>query len=126
MSEAACTTADHDSIRVSAKAPFDESSFERAAAIFRVLGEPARLRLVAELLPGEMCVTQLAEILGDSLSAVSQRLKLLRSERIVRSRRDGKHVFYALADSHISEMAQSAIAHAAENSDDAGGAERGR
>ena len=114
MSEAACTIVDHGDRRIASVRTFDPSSFERAAAIFRVLGEPARLRLVAELLPGEMCVTELASSLGDSLSAVSQRLKLLRSERIVSSRREGKHVFYALADRHISELAINAIAHAAE------------
>lgn len=114
MSEATCTIADHGDRRIASVRTFDQSSFDRAAAIFRVLGEPARLRLVAELLPGEMCVTELASSLGDSLSAVSQRLKLLRSERIVNSRREGKHVFYALADRHIVELAINAIAHAAE------------
>ena len=52
---------------------------EKAAAIFRALGDTARLQMLAMLSQGDMCVTEIAERLGDSLSAVSQRLKLLRS-----------------------------------------------
>jgi len=61
------------------------------------------------LTQGELCVSQIADILEDSLSAVSQRLKLLRSERIVSSRRAGKHVFYALADQHVSDLVSNAL-----------------
>ena len=70
--------------------------------------------MLAMLSQGDMCVTEIAERLGDSLSAVSQRLKLLRSERIVRQRRDGKHIFYSLADRHVAEMISNALAHAEE------------
>ena len=61
---------------------------------------------------GEMCVTEIAEMLDDNLSAVSQRLKLLRSERIVNHRREGKHVLYWLEDDHISNLVANALAHA--------------
>jgi ArsR family transcriptional regulator len=63
---------------------------------------------------GEMCVTEIADALGDNLSAVSQRLKLLRGERIVTYRREGKHIYYSLDDNHIAELVNNAIAHAAE------------
>jgi ArsR family transcriptional regulator, lead/cadmium/zinc/bismuth-responsive transcriptional repressor len=87
---------------------------ERAAAIFRAAGEPGRLRLLERLLGGERCVTDLATDAGDALSTISQRLRTLRAEGLVRRRRDGKHFYYALADTHITELVRSAIDHACE------------
>lgn len=87
---------------------------ERAAALFRAVGDPARLRLLERLSGGERCVTDLAEESGEALSTISQRLRVLRTERLVRRRRAGKHIFYALADAHIAELVHSAIDHARE------------
>lgn len=87
---------------------------ERAAAIFRALGDPQRLRLLIFLEAGEYCVSELCHTLNESMPAISQRLRLLKSERIVRSRRDGKHVFYALADEHISRLVTNGVMHAIE------------
>ena len=94
--------------------PHDEAACHRAAQIFSALGDPNRLRLLTLLMHGEMCVTEIAEKLNDNLSAVSQRLKLLRSERVVAFRRDGKHVFYSLDDDHISQLVSNALEHAGE------------
>jgi ArsR family transcriptional regulator len=91
-----------------------EDQLERAAAIFRAVGDVARLRLLERLSDGEWCVTELAEAAGVGLSTVSQQLRLLRAERIVKRRRAGKHIFYALADGHIIDLVESAIGHAAE------------
>jgi ArsR family transcriptional regulator, lead/cadmium/zinc/bismuth-responsive transcriptional repressor len=63
---------------------------------------------------GERCVSELVEALGDKFSTVSQRLRLLRSEGLVARRRDGTHLYYALADAHVTELIQNALAHAAE------------
>jgi ArsR family transcriptional regulator, lead/cadmium/zinc/bismuth-responsive transcriptional repressor len=87
---------------------------ERAAAIFRALGDPQRLRILMLLEAGECCVSELCQMLKESMPAISQRLRLLKSERIVRSRRDGKHVFYALADDHISRLVTNGVMHAME------------
>ncbi len=87
---------------------------QRAADIFRALGDASRLRLLALMLHGEMCVSEIATTLHDNLPAVSQRLKLLKSERIVTSRRAGKHVYYKLADQHIADLISNALAHASE------------
>ena len=92
----------------------DDRAYQQAAGIFRALGDPARLHLLTLLLDGERCVTDLAQLLDDNLPAVSQRLKLLRSERVVRHRRSGKHVFYALADQHIAELIINGLDHARE------------
>jgi ArsR family transcriptional regulator, lead/cadmium/zinc/bismuth-responsive transcriptional repressor len=87
---------------------------ERAAALFRALGDSARLSLLERLAGGEYCVTELAEATGEGLSTISQRLRTLRSERLLRRRRVGKHVYYTLADDHVVALIQSALAHAAE------------
>jgi ArsR family transcriptional regulator, lead/cadmium/zinc/bismuth-responsive transcriptional repressor len=87
---------------------------EQAAALFRALGDTARLSLLERLAGGEYCVTELAEATGEGLSTISQRLRTLRAERLLKRRRVGKHVYYTLADQHVLEMIQSALAHAAE------------
>jgi len=93
------------------------SVLERAAAILRAAGEPGRLRLLEYLAAGELCVTELAELSGDSLPTVSARLRVLRGERLLSRRREGKHQFYALADSHVAALVQGVIEHAAEEED---------
>jgi DNA-binding transcriptional ArsR family regulator len=91
-----------------------DSVFLRAASLFFALGDPARLRLLASLEGGERCVSELAQSSGEEMSAVSQRLRLLRFHGIVSRRRQGKHVFYALADRHVAELIRSGLQHAAE------------
>jgi DNA-binding transcriptional ArsR family regulator len=91
-----------------------DDELERAAAIFRAAGDLSRLKLLYRLCDGEWCVTELADAAGVGLSTVSQQLRLLRAERIVARRRAGKHIFYSLADAHVSALIQSAIEHAAE------------
>lgn len=95
----------------------DSDSFqviERAAAIFRALGDSSRLRTIQRLAQREACVSELAAQMQENLSTVSQRLRLMRSERLVKRRRDGKHIFYSLADDHVLEIIQSAFDHALE------------
>lgn len=87
---------------------------ERAAALFRALGDSARLSLLSRLAHGEYCVTELAQATGEGLSTISQRLRTLRSERLLRRRRVGKHVYYTLADEHVAMLIESALAHASE------------
>ena len=87
---------------------------ERAAALFRALGDTARLSLLERLAQGEYCVTELADATGEGLSTISQRLRTLRTERLLKRRRVGKHVYYTLADQHVADLIASALAHAAE------------
>ena len=91
-----------------------EAAFARAAALFRAAGDEPRLRLIEQLGRGEQCVTELAEAVGTKLSTLSQQLKLLRGERIVKHRRDGKHIFYSLADDHVRDLVRAALEHASE------------
>jgi DNA-binding transcriptional ArsR family regulator len=88
----------------------------RAAGMLSAAGDPARLRLLERLAAGERCVSDLAAESGDAMPTVSQRLQLLRREGLLRSRRDGRHVFYALADAHVLELIDNVLRHAAEDS----------
>lgn len=93
----------------------DEVFLETASRLFRAIGDPARLRLLlSKLAQGEMCVTELAVSEGESLSTISQRLRVLRSENIIVRRRRGKHISYGLADQHVMDLVFNALAHASE------------
>jgi len=85
------------------------------AELFTMLGEPTRLRIVTELSGQERCVHELADTLGLSLSAVSHQLRLLKTTRVVKFRKAGKHVFYRLDDDHIKQIIQTASEHIQEN-----------
>lgn len=111
--ESGCQGEPHDGA-LSKPTPAAESTCLRAASIFRALGDLSRLRLLSLLAKREMCVTELTEILHDNLPAISQRLKLLRAERIVATRRQGKHIFYRLADNHIAHLIANGLAHGEE------------
>lgn len=79
----------------------DPATVEDLAETFRTLGDPTRVRLLSALSRAELCVCDLAALLGLTESAVSHQLRLLRSLRLVRARRDGRMVFYRLDDDHI-------------------------
>ena len=111
--EIGCVGEQHESA-LSVVQPADDKICGRAASIFRALGDLSRLRLLSLLAQREMCVTELTERLKDNLPAVSQRLKLLRGERIVSTRRQGKHIFYRLTDSHIAHLIANGLAHGEE------------
>jgi ArsR family transcriptional regulator, lead/cadmium/zinc/bismuth-responsive transcriptional repressor len=91
-----------------------DTSFERAAALFRAAGDLARLRLLHRLDAGECCVTELADASDTKLSTLSQQLRVLHAERIVKRRREGKHIYYSLADDHVRELIRAALDHASE------------
>lgn len=86
------------SVRPRLVAPRDAAAL---AATFAVLGDPTRVRLLDALAQRELCVCELSELVSSTESAVSHQLRLLRSLRLVRSRRAGRMVYYALDDDHI-------------------------
>jgi DNA-binding transcriptional ArsR family regulator len=87
---------------------------EATARLFRALGDPGRLSVLLCLRDGEACVSELAEALGDGLSTVSQRLRLLHADGLVSRRREGKHIYYGLADAHVADLVGTSLAHALE------------
>ncbi len=96
------------------KKVLDPKAIERAARLFRALGDAPRLQLLHTLLTGEVCVGSMVTTLGQKFSTVSQRLRILRSEGLVVRRRAGSHVYYTLADDHVKSLVSNALAHADE------------
>lgn len=81
------------------------------AEVFKVLGDPTRTKIVYALSQEELCVCDLANILGLSVPAVSHHLRLLRNLRLVRHRKEGRLVFYSLDDRHITQLIGTALEH---------------
>lgn len=95
--------------RIAATPPVDE-----IAAIFAILSDPTRLRLLAALTSGELCVCDLALATGINRTTVSHQLRILRENRIVRRRREGKNIYYTLDDHHVASLLSMSAAHVAE------------
>ena len=79
----------------------DEDELYDLAELFKVVGDSTRIRILFVLFEAEVCVCDLAEALGMTQSAVSHQLKILKQSKLVKSRREGKSVFYSLADGHV-------------------------
>jgi DNA-binding transcriptional ArsR family regulator len=92
----------------------EPSDVEDLTEIFQVLGDPTRVRILDVLSRSEVCVQDLAAALKLSESAVSHQLRLLRGARIVRARRAGRNVFYALDDHHVLALFEQGLRHAQE------------
>ena len=84
------------------------------AELFRALSDPSRVRIIAALIDGETNVGALAEIVGISESAVSHQLRTLRQMRLVRARKQGREVYYAIDDDHVNELFQRGLDHVRE------------
>ena len=84
------------------------------ADVFKVLGDPTRLRILRVLMNQEVCVRDIADELGMGQSAVSHQLRILRDARLVQFRRDGKTVYYSLADAHVFTLLDVGLEHGAE------------
>ena len=84
------------------------------AGLFALLADPTRLRLLAALATGELCVCDLAAATGINRTTVSHQLRTLRDGKLVRSRREGRVIFYSLDDDHVRDLMSMGIAHAGE------------
>lgn len=81
------------------------------ADFFKVFGDSSRLKVLWALHQGEMCGSHLAELLGMTAPAVSHQLKILRQSHLVRTRREGKNIYYALADDHVQRILELGLEH---------------
>lgn len=81
------------------------------AELFKVFGDSTRIRILFVLFEAEVCVCDLAEALHMTQSAISHQLKILKNSRLVKSRREGKSIFYSLADSHVRTMIDQGLEH---------------
>ncbi|MFA7636912.1 MAG: metalloregulator ArsR/SmtB family transcription factor [Monoglobales bacterium] len=81
------------------------------AELFKVFGDSTRIRILFVLFETEVCVCDLAEALNMTQSAISHQLKILKKSKLVKSRRDGKSVFYSLADGHVRTIISQGMDH---------------
>lgn len=102
----------HDDVvkAVKEKMP-DEDELYDLAEIFKVFGDSTRIKILYVLFEQEMCVCDIAQLLNMTQSAISHQLKILKQSRLVKSRREGKAVFYSLADGHVRSIINQGLEH---------------
>lgn len=88
-----------------------EEELQDLAEFYRVFGDATRLKILYVLLSAEMCVYDIASVLGMSQSAISHQLRVLKQMDLVKNRREGKTIFYALADAHIVTILSQGLDH---------------
>jgi DNA-binding transcriptional ArsR family regulator len=103
-----------EALELARQAVPDEACVVRASGLLKAVCDPTRLRILAALAATELCVCDLAVLVGISESAVSHQLRLLREERLVSFRKEGRMAYYRLSDHHVTELIQSALEHARE------------
>ncbi len=84
------------------------------AELYKIFGDSTRIRILYALFEKEMCVNDIAESLSMTMSAISHQLRILKQARLVRYRKDGKTVFYALADDHVKSIMEMGMEHISE------------
>ncbi len=93
----------------------DEEKLYDLAELFKVFGDSTRIRILFVLSSAEVCVCDLAEALHMTQSAISHQLKILKSSKLVKCRREGKSVFYSLADGHVGTIIKQGMEHIEES-----------
>lgn len=95
---------------VTKQMPNDEELYD-LAELFKVFGDSTRIKILYVLFENEMCVCDIAELLHMTQSAISHQLRVLKQSRLVKYRREGKTVFYSLADNHVHTIINQGIEH---------------
>ena len=104
-----CETSTADDI--AQKALLDVSTANRLSEVFKALSDPTRLRIITLLMHHEVCVHVMEDALGMTQSAISHQLRVLRQLNLVRFRKEGRHVFYALDDDHVRLLLEQGLLH---------------
>lgn len=89
----------------------DEDALYDLAELFKVFGDSTRVRILFALFGAELCVCDLSEALDMTQSAISHQLQILRTNKLVKSRREGKQVYYSLADEHVVTIIAQGLSH---------------
>lgn len=96
--------------RVNSKMPAEETLYD-LAELYKVFGDSTRIKILYVLFESEMCVCDIAMILNMSQSAISHQLRVLKQSKLIKNRRDGKTVFYSLADEHVRTIINQGMSH---------------
>ena len=91
-----------------------EETMQGLAEFYKVFGDPTRIKILCTLFQSELCVCDLAEGTGMTQSAISHQLRMLKQMKLVKNRREGKIVYYSLADAHIQSILNQGMEHIAE------------
>ena len=103
---------EHDNIVEDARGQMpDERTVKELSDLFSVLSDPTRLKILLAIGEGEVCVCCISELLGMSVSAVSHQLKTLRQAHLVKTRRDGRNIYYSLDDHHVRNLLDVTLEH---------------
>ncbi len=89
----------------------NQKEFEELAELFKIFGTPTRLQIMYALVDKEKCVYDIAEEIGMSQSAISHQLSILKQNRLVKNRREGKTIYYSLLDSHVLTIIDQGLEH---------------
>ena len=92
----------------------DEEILYDLAELFKIFGDSTRIKILYALFESEMCVCDIAQLLNMNQSAISHQLRILKQNRLVKNRREGKAVFYSLADSHVKTILSQGMDHISE------------
>lgn len=103
-----------DAVEEAREQLIDDQTSQAVAGIFKIFGDPNRVRILSALNGRELCVCDLSVLLGMSQSAISHQLRLLRGANLVTFRKEGKVAYYALADDHVTDLLRAGAAHARE------------
>ena len=109
-----CRIIHDEKVQEARKRALEEEATVSLCQTFKALGDPSRLKILWALEHQEMCVCDLAALLGITESAVSHQLRLLRTLRLVKNRRNGTILYYRLTDDHVSELVKIALEHVRE------------
>ena len=93
----------------------EEEELYDLAELFKVFGDSTRIRILFVLFEAEVCICDLAEALNMTQSAISHQLRILKQSKLVKSRREGKSVFYSLADGHVRAIINQGLEHIEED-----------
>lgn len=99
--------------RVLSEMPDDEALYD-LAELFKVFGDSTRIKILYALFEAELCVCDIAQLLNLTQSAISHQLRVLKAFRLVRPRKEGKTVFYSLADDHVRKIIAQGMEHVEE------------
>ncbi len=105
----------YEAVKAVQHALFGEDVAVSLAELFKALGDPTRVKILFSLMTRELCVCDLTAVIGASESAVSHQLRVLRSLRLVKFRREGKILYYSLADAHIEKLFAQGLEHVTED-----------
>ncbi len=92
------------------KMPPEENLYD-LAELFKVFGDSTRIKILCALFEAEMCVCDITSLLNMTQSAISHQLRILKTAKLVKSRKDGKSVFYSLADDHVKSIFEQGLEH---------------